>query len=254
MEFDERLQHAFDALTDRLHQEVVAQLNTARADLAGSVQVEREAAVSEARRGARAAAEQELTERLKADVARSGAEVRAEATALQTAATDRLVEAIRAIDAAGTLSDILDALVGSALAEVGRVAIFLPQGSTLKGWRLAGFDRPAVDGSDIELAFADGGMIAEAGETGRLIRLDRAGSRDTLLPSFAGLPENSRALAVPLVMTDQVFAVLYADEGLGEPPPHASWMSTLEVLARHAARALEAITATKLAQIAEITV
>ena len=66
------------------------------------------------------------------------------------------------------------------------------------------------------------------------------------------VPEQSRALAVPLVMAGQVFAVLYVDEGNNEPAVSDTWPAAIEVLARHAARALEAITASKLAQVVEV--
>ena len=59
-------------------------------------------------------------------------------------------------------------------------------------------------------------------------------------------------LAVPVPMSGQVVAVLYADEG----PSNASdrelgvgWPAALEVMARHAARCLEAITAFRAAQV-----
>ena len=99
---------------------------------------------------------------------RAGTDARAEAAASQKAAGDRLVEAIRAIDGAHGLSEILDVLIAAAGAEVGRAAIFLPQGTTLKGWRLVGFDALGAAGSDVELPFADGGMIAEASETAQV--------------------------------------------------------------------------------------
>jgi hypothetical protein len=127
--------------------------------------------------------------------------------------------------------------------------MFLLQGSTLKGWRLVGFDEFGAVGSQIELPVADGGLIAEAVETGRLVRVDPGAPRSGVLPAFADLSEQSHALAVPLVMTGQVFAVLYVDEGNHEPMARESWPATIEVLARHAARALEAITAARLAQV-----
>jgi hypothetical protein len=253
MEFDERLHRAFGTLTERLHQEIVAHLTGAEADLAGSARTEHDRAVAEATRDAHAAAEREFASQLNERSAQAGVQAAAEANAVHTAANERLLEAIRAIDSGHSLSEILDALVAGASGEVGRVAIFLPLGTTLKGWRLVGFDRFAMEGSAVEIPFSDGGMIAEAGETGRVIRLETGGLRDTLVPAFADLSDQCRALAVPLVMTNQVVAVLYADEGNSEPAQRASWPSTLEVLARHAARALEAITATRLTQIAEVS-
>ena len=213
---------------------------------------EARAASEEAAHEARVAADQELSTRIEEAVARAGANVRAEATANRAAASGRLVDAIRAIDAAQTLSTIFDVLITAATAEVGRAALLLLEGSSLKGWRLVGFDLLGGDGSGIELPIADGGMIAEAAESAQVIRLDPAAPRAAQPPAFADLGPSSMALAVPLMMSGQVFAVLYVDEGTHESVSRESWPATIEVLARHAARTLEAVTATRLAQVAEI--
>ena len=73
-----------------------------------------------------------------------------------------------------------------------------------------------------------------------------------MLPAFVDLPDEGCALAVPLVMTEQCFAVLYVDKEHGDAAVRESWPATMEVLARHAARSLEAITATRLAQVTEV--
>jgi len=250
MEFDDRLHRAFHALTERLHHEIATQLDAVRADLSESVRADREAAVGEAIRETRVAAERETNERLAAHVTQAGTNARAEATAAQAAATERLTDAVRAIDGAHSLSDTLDVLVTAAAAEAGRAAVFLPHGSTLKGWRLVGFDGAAS--STTELPLTEGGIITEASETASMIRIDPASPRGSLLPQFVELPEQSRAVAVPLVMTGQVFSVLYADEGQGQPRGGESWPASIELLARHAARTLEAMTASRLAQVAEL--
>lgn len=251
MEFDARLHQTFDALAERLHQEIAAQLTAARVDLSASVQSDRETAIAEAAREARTAAEQEVSDRFTDAVGRAGTDARA-AAASRRAATDRLVDAVRAIDSAHSLSEVMDVLLAAASLEADRAAIFLPQGSTLKAWRQVGFDTLTTDGSEFELPFADGGMIAEAGDTGHSIRLDPGASRATLLPAFVDLPDQGCALAVPLVMTGQSFAVLYVDEGRPDAAVRESWPAAIEVLARHAARSLEAITATRLAQVTEV--
>jgi hypothetical protein len=249
MEFDERLHRAFDALAERLQQDIAEQLSAARIGLAGSVRADWDGAVADATREARIVAEREVGERLATEIVRREHGARAESLASRIAAADRLTEAVRALDAVQSLSEILDVLVTTSSVEAGRAAIFLPQGSTLKGWRLAGFEAVA-SGSSVELPFADGGMIAEAGETGRSIRLEAGAPRGTLVPSFVELRDQSRAVAFPLVMTGQVFAVLYADDE-GREPDGQPWPASIEVLSRHAARALEAITATRLAQVAD---
>jgi hypothetical protein len=248
MEFDERLERAFTALADSLQQEIAAQLAAVRADLSRSVQADRDKAIADGANEARAVVEQEMSGRIAEAAARAGTDARAGVAASQKAAGERLVEAIRAIDTAQSLSEILNALVDSASADGGRAAIFLPQGSALMSWRLVGFDALGAAGT-IELLHSDAGMIAEASETGLLIRWDSSSPRTTLLPPFVDLPSGSRALAVPLGTSSQVLAVLYVDEGNSEPALGESWPAAIEVLARHTARALEATTAMRLAQL-----
>src|SRR5262245_14938835 len=249
MEFDERLERAFTALADSLHQEIAAQLAAVRADLSRSVQADRDKALAEGASEARAVVEQEMSGRIAEAAARAGTDVRDGVAASQKAASERLVEAIRAIDTAQSLSEILNALVDSASADGGRAAIFLPQGSALKSWRLVGFDALGAGGSTIELLHSAAGLIAEASEPGPLIRWDSSSPRTTLLPPFVDLPDGSRALAVPLGTSSQVLAVLYADEGDSQVALGESWPAAIEVLARHAARAVEATTAMRLAQL-----
>jgi hypothetical protein len=281
MEFDERLQRTFESLTVRLQQEIAGQLSTVAAELSASAQADREAAltnhdaaVAEAVKETRMATEHELTERLAGDVARADAQARAELTASHAAArehlleshkaaserlieshkvaVERLIEAVRTIDGARSLSDVLDALVACASTEVGRAALFMLQEPMLKGWRLAGFDEFGAAGSRVELPVADGGLIAEAAETCRVVRVEPGSPRSGVLPAFVNLPDQALALAVPLVMSGQAFAVLYVDEGNNSAMARDSWPATIEVLARHAARALEAITASRLAQVEEV--
>lgn len=49
--------------------------------------------------------------------------------------------------------------------------------------------------------------------------------------------------AVPLVINDEVAVVLYADQGADGECDRQSWPAIIEVLARHASRALEVLTA-----------
>ena len=110
----------------------------------------------------------------------------------------------------------------------------------------------AKTGSNIELSVADAGLIAEAVETGRVVRVDPGFSAQRSAACIRRLPDRSHALAVPLMMSGQALAVLYVDEGGNAPMREESWPATIEVLARHAARALEAITAARLAQVEEV--
>jgi transcriptional regulator with GAF, ATPase, and Fis domain len=245
MEFDDRLQRAFESLTERLRQEIAAQLTVARSELSEAAEADRQAAVAEAIRDAVAATERDASARIAESAGQAGVEARTAAAAQDQAASERLVEAIRTIDSARSLSEILDALLSAVAAEVARAAVLLPQGTTLKFWRLAGFDG-ATPNADAGLPLAKGGIAAEAAGAGHLVLVDTE-ARHALLPAFVELPDQARAIAVPLVISGQVLAVLYADEGQ-TATARQSWPAAVEVLARHAARALEAVTVSRLVQ------
>jgi hypothetical protein len=167
----------------------------------------------------------------------------------------RLVEAIRAIDNGRSLSEILDALASNAGREAARAAVLLVRGSHLRGWRFIGFG-PLDSGDPIELALAESGVAGDAVRTGTTA--SAASGTLGAVPSFAQASADQSdappgdVLAVPIPMAGQVIAVLYADQADREasgPEAHGSWQATLEVLARHAARSLEAITAFRAAQV-----
>lgn len=175
---------------------------------------------------------------------------RAELHATELAANERLIDAIRAIDGARSLSEILDTLVGCAGREAKRVGVFLVRHGHLRGWRFIGFGAALDERSDFELASDNAGVIADAARTGAARSADSAVTRST--PSFAELPPGREVLAVPVPMSGQVVAVLYADQGpsdVSDAELRVAWPSTLEVMARHAARCLEAITAFRAAQV-----
>ena len=162
-------------------------------------------------------------------------------------AAERLLDAIRALDRGASLSDILDTLATCAGAEVARAAVLIVRGDSLRGWRLIGFDADLAGARDLELPLAQSGPIAAAVRT-----RCQASARDSA-PAFARLPSGRECLALPLVVAGEVVAVLYADEGAGDAQAQhvdAGRASTLEVVVRHAARCLEAITAFRAAQAA----
>ena len=195
-----------------------------------------------------------MSERLTGSLAAAESRARADAETDQLDASERLIDAVRTIDRGRSLSDILNALVISAGAEAARAAVFLPEGSRLRAWRLIGFDTENEDATDLELAFDAAGILADAADTGEVFRAGESkwsGSSRSVHPAFAELPPDRPAVAVPLVMSGQVFAVLYADQGMSGDAARPTWPATLEVLARHAARSLEAVTAFRLAQLSE---
>lgn len=252
MTLDEQLRRAFDTLADRLRDDMAAHAKTLVDELTATAEAERADAVAEAAKDAWSSAERQATERLTSSVAATETAVRAEAQRRETAAAGRLLSAIQTMDRGQSLSDILNALVDGAAAEAKRTAMFLRKGDRLQSWRLTGFGETRGETS-LDLSMLESAVIGDAARSGVVVTSGPA-------PAFAALPPDRQALAIPLVMSGQVFAVLYADQGAGDAAAGAAvagdavagaaWIATLEVLTRHAARALEAVTAVRLAQVA----
>ena len=222
MNFDDQLKRAVDTLGDRLRDDISRELRLITDDLSASAKADRDAAAADAAQAAEAAAP----------------------TAADPAAAERLVDAVRAIDGARSLSEILDALTGSAGREAARAGVLLLRGDRLRGWRFVGFPA-SFDESTLDLSLGDAGIIAEAVEH-KFATSTSASGRPA--PPFAELPDGVIAMAIPIALAGDVVAVLYADQGNPEPGTLNPGLATLEVLGRHAARSLEALTAFKAAR------
>jgi len=217
--------------------------------------------LDEAVAAARAHADQEAAERLAAAVLESEARAldagfqagraegraaeRADRAAAETPAGERLLEAVRTIDRAGSLSEILDALLAGTGSDASRVAILLLRGDRLRGWRFAGFGLPLDSASDYELSIDDAGIIAEALRTKTAV----SGNDARSAPAFAPHPDGAVAVALPVCIAGETVAVVYADRALEQSADDTAWPARLEVLTRHAARSLESITALKAARL-----
>jgi hypothetical protein len=160
-------------------------------------------------------------------------------------ASERLIEAVRAMDRERSLSAILDNLASCAGREVARVGLLLARAGELRGWRFIGFGPAFEAAATIVIPHEESGIIAEAIRTGDAISSDTSGA--LAAPVFAALPGGRESLAVPVTMGGDVIAVLYADQGTGgeaaQRPSTLTWPDALEIMARHAARCLEAATA-----------
>ena len=180
-------------------------------------------------------------------------DTRGEGRSTERAAGERLVEAVRAMDRARSLSEILDTLASWAGREASRAGVLLVRGGQLRAWRFVGFDGALDDASAFELPLEEAGIIADAVRTGEAAFGDSG--HDAAVPSFAKLPPGSEMLAVPIPMAGHVVAVLYADQAANEAARDGHrdspvvWPAILEVLARHATRCLEATTAFRAAQL-----
>jgi hypothetical protein len=113
---------------------------------------------------------------------------------------------------------------------------------------MAGFPE-AGPAKNLELDLDAAGLAGAVVRTGVAVSRPMVGpgdeqhTRQPALPPFAQDAGTRHALALPIVVGGEVVAVLYADAPRTDTPSAASrWPAVLEVLARHASRALEAMT------------
>jgi hypothetical protein len=214
------------------------ELDTARAE------------VENARRAAQVEAEEVLIAQLAAaqrdaDKRENEAIDRTRTDALQAdlAHAARLLDAVRTLDAARSLADVLDTLAESAGHEVDRAVVLVVKGERLRGWKWTGF-APETSARTIDLDFDAAGIAGAVVRTGAAVSRPEGEAAGNLpLPAFAQAPGGRRAMALPVLVGGQVVAVLYADAPRSDTPSAGSrWPAILEVLARHASRALEAVT------------
>ena len=217
------------------------------AETAAAEQLSR--SVDQARAAAEAAAGVRIAEALaaaRADSERALAQVRTQQVQTSQGGAARLLKAVRDFDRAGSLSEVLDALVDHARGEVPRVAVLLVQGDQLRGWRFAGLDEVVTDPRSMTLSLSDpdAGVLAAAVRT--RMPSSTGDGRTEVSPSFALLERGFCGLAVPIEVGGRIVAVVYADDQGETGSASPGWREASEVLARHAARCLEALTAVRM--------
>ena len=198
---------------------------SARAESA--LQDERRAREEDARQQERAAA--------------AAAEARVAERQTQLAVVERVLTAIRSLDAARSLTQVLSSLLSSVAAEAPRVALFVANGADLKPWKAEGFGE---GGASLQPGTDGGGLLAEVLRRGEAVATSPGAGPAP--PAFAALAEDRAAIAVPLLVGAQPVAVLYADDG-GEDQPTvpASWPEAIQILCRHASTNLAHLTAVR---------
>lgn len=217
----------------------------------------------EERDEALAAARQTFLDEASADVQRriDEAEARAAETAAasianarilereaEMAALTRLLDNIRRLDGATSLSEVLDALGDGAAREASRAAVLVVRQDRVLGWKLRGFGENDAQPRTVDLALVESGVIGVAVGNARpaTTRDDEAANA----PPFADVPPDRLGFAVPVSVGGRVVAVVYADSVGDDDRPHvvpSGWPEVIEILARHAARCLEAVTVQKAA-------
>jgi hypothetical protein len=163
----------------------------------------------------------------------------------QLAGVERLLSAMRSMDDARSLTDILNGVVDAAAAEAPRAALFIANGEYLQGMKAAGF--AGVDIRSQRLPVNGGGLLSLV-----MARREAVATSDepgAPAPGFAALPQGRAAIVVPIALGGDPVAVLYADDAAsGEPAAPASWPEAVQILVRHAATCLAHLTSTRTAQ------
>jgi hypothetical protein len=211
-------------------------------------------AVNEARTDERSKAAGDLCQQLEAAEAKSeqrlkdtvaDAQVREREAEMATLA--RLIESIRGLDGATSLSEVLDALGQAVGREASRAAVFVLRNERLLGWKLSGFGSRDAQPKGIDLGLDDSGVIGQAVAAARPVTT-RDSHASAAGPGFVNLPLDRMGFAVPVIMGGRVVAVVYADSVAGDERPQvvpSAWPEVIEILSRHAARCLEVLTVQK---------
>lgn len=237
-------------MDDAVNQARTEEREAATSELRSRLESEYEPKIAEAVADAEARARGELADAL----ARAGDELQAAVAAARVkerqsemAGVTRLLESVRGLDGASTLSEVLDALALAAAREAARAAVMVLRGERITGWKVSGFGSRDAQPKLIDLLLADSGVIGLAVSAARTVTTrDNHGAAAG--PGFETIPSDKMGLAVPVVVCGRVVAVVYADavtmDGQDRPVP-SSWPELIEVLARHAGRCLEALTVQK---------
>jgi golgin subfamily B member 1 len=179
-----------------------------------------------------------------ADVERAALERQRDEREAMLAEMERLVEGFRKLDATTSLSALLDALADAAAQEAPRAALLLVRGQELQGWAVSGFADAPADPRRLVAPIQAVAELARVVETRGRVEVRPTSFAGAATLAFAAPADGDVGVAVPVTVGGAVAALLYADDGgeAGRTVP-ASWPETLELLARHAARCLEAQTA-----------
>jgi hypothetical protein len=160
----------------------------------------------------------------------------------------RLLSAVRMLDEAVTLRAILEGLGRGAAMEATRVAVMVVEGEMLRAFSDFGFpagQRP----SDVALDSAP--QLARA----IVERLRVSVTKGKELPAFMHVAAGASGLAMPVTVGGEVVALIFAEgpDRAGEKGPAPAWTEHVEVLTRHAAARLEAVTSRRTVEVFSTT-
>jgi hypothetical protein len=156
----------------------------------------------------------------------------------------RVIAAVRRLDEATTLRGILDAA-----AETVRSAVLLVDGEWLRSYRHYGYDR----GSAPEDLRADASpLLAGVIETKQPAPLEPPSARAERSRSpFLRVLPGRVGLAMPLLLDQQVVAIVYGEGAARQPhePGEPVWTEQVEVLVRHASARLVNVTSLRTVEV-----
>ena len=181
------------------------------------------------------------------DLTAAVADARVKEREIEMAGMSRLLDSVRGLDGATSLSEVLDALALAAAREAARAAVVVLRGDRVQGWRIVGFGSRDMQPKSIDLSLAESGVIGLAIGAARPVTT-RDSATAAIGPGFETLTADRMGLAVPVIVGGRVVGVVYADAvAMDGHPRHvpSSWPELVEVLARHAGRCLEALTTQK---------
>jgi hypothetical protein len=236
MALEDRVRPSVDSAVDELASRVATNVRALVEQVLAVAHDERESALGAAREADAAAARAETARQVEEVETRGRAQER-EAV---MKAVGRLLESIRHLDSAETLSDVLDALGRAASLETPRAALLVIRHDRLHGWKVTGFGASDARPKAIDVALTEHTVAGMAAKTGRPVTTGEAGAGAL---AFAHLPPDCIGVAVPVIVGGRAVAVVYADngiEGAGQHIPNR-WPQTIEILARHASRCLDAL-------------
>ena len=155
-----------------------------------------------------------------------------------------LAHAASTMDEATTLSEVLDALADGLRPQAPRTAVLVFQHDRARVWHRNGFAESPATTPDLHLPdHADLKAIVDSAAPA-LVEARESGQPAV---GLAPLAPGRQGLAVPVAIGGQSAALVYADGGDDEEALAPGWTDAVELLARHAARCLETLTAMRAA-------
>jgi GAF domain-containing protein len=125
----------------------------------------------------------------------------------EMATVSRLLDSVRGLDGATSLSEVLDALALAAAREAGRAAVVVMRADRIQGWRMSGFGPRDTQPKSIDLAISESGVIGQAIGAARPVTT-RDSQAAAAGPGFEELPGDRMGLAVPVIVGGRVVAVV----------------------------------------------